>query len=372
MVYLFNLPDPLSKKAGGSGGGSGGGSSATTGASSQAAAQAAPAAAAGGGSGGQPRSTSAALAGEAAALMVSDVPDWEPLGSQINRRYTQELLSLLPEQHRVNQHQLVQDPAREAGTSSTAPQKQDEPPAAAALPAAAGPGPGPGATAVPPGLVANELAFINSFAAATSAQGQAEGVEPPAAAGTVKHTLQAVDAGESVLGVLLSWMKERARWADAGRYEPFASTITRRHHQRPTRSKQGPQPQQQQQQPSWGAKCHTAAQLLQDEGCLQELQVLERYRFSFDGGATPARVAAAMQWPAVVDDLRAAAAGQWALLGALGQQAAEQQWQRQQSEGDTDRDTAVARAVYLLLLLRLLGPITAPSIRKGARVIVLR
>jgi hypothetical protein len=84
------------------------------------------------------------------------------------------------------------------------------------------------------------------------------------------------------------------------------------------------------------------------------------------------KLEAAGTWAAAVDSLRAAAEGQWALLGALGEERQQQQWQQQQREGDGDRETAEARAVYLLLLLRLLGPITMPSIRYGARVVVLR
>lgn len=84
------------------------------------------------------------------------------------------------------------------------------------------------------------------------------------------------------------------------------------------------------------------------------------------------KLEAAGTWAAAVDALRAAAPGQWALLGALGEQQRQQQWLRQQAEGEEERGVAEARAVYLLLLLRLLGPITTPSIRYGARVVVLR
>jgi hypothetical protein len=109
---------------------------------------------------------------------------------------------------------------------------------------------------------------------------------------------------------------------------------------------------------------------------LKELQILERHRLSHNSSddwvTDPDKRQAVESWAAAVDALRAAAGGQWALLGAAGHHKQQQQWQQQQAEGDTERDLAVARAVYLLLLLRLLGPIARPSIYYGARVVVLR
>jgi hypothetical protein len=128
---------------------------------------------------------------------------------------------------------------------------------------------------------------------------------------------------------------------------------------------------------TWAAKAGAVGQLLQDESCLKELQILERYRLSYNASDHWARdyfkLDAVSSWAAAVDALRAAAAGQWALLGALGQQRQAQQWAAQQAQGDEEGPGgAAARAAYLLLLLRLLGPIATPRIRQGARVVVLR
>lgn len=165
--------------------------------------------------------------------------------------------------------------------------------------------------------------------------------------------------------------------------------LQHREHAQQQQQRSQPQQQQSQQPPdvsestpgrfssSWAAKAGAVGQLLQDESWLKELQILERYRLPYntsdDWAREQYRLNAVSSWAGAVDALKAAAAGQWALLGALGQQQQAQQWAAQQAEGDEEaQGGAAARAAYLLLLLRLLGPIATPRIRQGARVVVLR
>jgi hypothetical protein len=171
-----------------------------------------------------------------------------------------------------------------------------------------------------------------------------------------------------VLGVLLSWMQQHSSYINrlCQRYpQLYHGTATSNSHLDSLYRAD-----------AYAAKGSAVGQILQDEACLKELQILERHRLSHntsDDWVTNADKREAVEsWAAAVDALRAAAGGQWALLWAAGQQKQQQQWQQQQAEGDTEQDLAVARAVYLLLLLRLLGPIARPRIHYGARVVVLR
>lgn len=223
----------------------------------------------------------------------------------------------------------------------------------------------------------------------------------------VRHWLppQALNMGERVFGVLLGWMKDNGRCPDIDQYAAYSTQLSTQQGQW---ARQAAQMQQQLnansnvqvvafQPPGFNpraygstastadpwcsrsactAKAQILGHILQDEACLKELQILERHRLSYntsdDWVANFSKSQAAGNWAGAVDALRGAAAGQWALLGAAGEERQQQQWQQQQSDGDTDRDAAVARAVYLLLLLRVLGPITTPTIKQGARVVVLR
>lgn len=209
---------------------------------------------------------------------------------------------------------------------------------------------------------------------------------------------QAINQAERVLWVLLDSLANVHRCPSlkhpsCAAYVSAIRTKQQALQHREQQQQQHGQPQQQQsQQPpegsqvsgstrrfssSWAAKAGAVGQLLQDESCLKGLQILERYRLSYntsdDWAREQFRLNAVSSWAAAVDALRAASAGQWALLGALGQQRQAQQWAVQQSEGDEEaQGGAAARAAYLLLLLRLLGPIATPRIRQGARVVVLR
>lgn len=77
-------------------------------------------------------------------------------------------------------------------------------------------------------------------------------------------------------------------------------------------------------------------------------------------------------YTAALEGLRAAAASQQAMLGLLGPQRQQQQWNQQQHAGGSDFAEAVGKAAYALLRLRLLAPSVVPQMKPAARVLVLK
>lgn len=186
MLYLFNLPEVHtagSKKqpaaAAAAHGRAGAGLRAPAASAAGAAAQA------------------VALAGEAAALMVQDVPNWDPLGSQINCRFVEQLLSLLPPSQQAAAAAAAaggggdgDQPASAAGQPGHSQQQQQQ--RGGQLPKPARWADRQAARAL---ALAAAAAGPSSNAGPDSSLGVAEGSdvdgeEATAAPGTLRHTLQ--------------------------------------------------------------------------------------------------------------------------------------------------------------------------------------
>jgi hypothetical protein len=358
-------------------------------------------------------------------MMVTDVPGWEGV-TEINERFTGDLCAVMKQAQELGapaaaaaaaqpMHSQQQQQQQQVAGSATG--RQEAAAAAAAMhaqeqhqhqhqqqqqqQAVVSEGAQASGTAQPPAAAGG--------GGADSSMGRADGLDwddgqPAAVPGSLWHTLQAINMGERVLSVLIEWMMDRPFHAGY-MHMPYATAMKLQQREIKSREQErrleslssssargdrgesqllslvpptvyDPQDPSQLLASTWEHKAFSAAALLEDGPCLDELQVLERHRLSYntsdDWVLNLYKLEAAGSWAPAVDALRAAAASQWSLLGAAGQQKQQQQWQQQVSDGEQDWSIAVTRAAYLLLLLRILEPISTPEIRHGARVVVLR
>jgi len=351
-----------------------------------AAAASGPAAATGGGA-----ATAAGAASGGAELMVQDLPDWGDLASDLNQHCVSQAMSHITELQQLvhdagatsmeqqqqqqqqqdgvcamgNLWQLVRRAIQQeaADLRGSRPSRGDGPQAAAAAAAAAGvPGSGPPSAVDGPG----------SGWAWPDGDGP-----PPEAPGSVQHLQAAVRESYLLLRGVVLLMAPKCDKAAQLR-ESF---------QRPQ------QDQLLAGQLDFVKVAHQVSQLLQDDqSLLQTKEVMRqksRQRWSSDTRYTEESIHMMLPvqpWSEVVERLRMVVGSQEALLGLRGQQLQWRQWQRQQQWWQQQQDlhhccdgspagvalASVGRAVYVLLVLRLLEPVVTPSVVATARVALFR
>lgn len=369
MLYLFNLPN-------------------------KAAADNSAAAACSGGAGSSNGAANAPVA--AAALMVRGLADWEPHGSQISRRYVEQLMAVLdrhkqqPRQHQHHQQEVEKEDAQQQQQQQAMmqvepdgqQQQQQADAAGPSQPAAAGqkrqqqqqPRPAPAAAKLrrinPEPLVPDsedasveaQLTNVSEGLGGLGLGGPGSGAaqaQVQARPGSLQHMETSIRGGERLLAFMVQNLAATCSAAEAlqQKFGPaFPGTLDTSF-----------------MSCGWEVKCKCIGQLLQDEQMLRGVQRLQRLRFIFaDESIAYKWISTVKDYTAVINGLRKAAQAQEALLGWRGQQRQQQQWQQQQDDGDRDYGVAVGRAVYLLLLLRLLAPSGLPVMKQNARVLVFK
>lgn len=368
MLYLFNLPttEVITDKAA---------------ATSQAAAAAS----------GSPSSNVTGSPAAGAALMVKGLPDWEPQGSQINRRYVEQLMAIA-NQHMQQAAQQQPDLYMDVDTE----QQQQQTDGASASSSAVSPAAGQKRqkqqqqraselakqrridvdsikaalktihearlARVSAGLTELELNASNASGTHDTSSTQTGDVSQPAP-GSVEHLkywmgrscslllflVRNLSTTGNVLHSQLDDMKESLLSSNA---EEFVQCPDVR---------------------EWHERCRMLEQLLQDDQCLQDVQRLQQMRYIFGDERMDFRYYGVVrEYSRLIARLREAAAAQEDMVGLKGQQRQQQQWQQQQQAGDADMHVAVTRGVYCLLLLRLLVPSGLPTMKQNARVLVIK
>lgn len=313
--------------------------------------------------------------------MVRGLADWEPQGSQINRRYVEQMTSIL-DRHKQRPRQQQQQGTMQVDADA---QQQGQQPADSAAASSS-------AAAAAAGQKRQQQQQRSAQAGAKLRRIEPERMMPDSTEASVEAQLTTVSEGLGGLGLDGSGVREAQVQTQPGSLQHLELSIKGAERllvyivQNLAASCAVAGELQQRFGPSfpgsghksftnrsWAEKCKHIGHLLQDEQCTLGVQRLQRMRFIFADEAVPYKwITYAKDYIHIVNSLKKAAQGQEVLLGWRGQQRQQQQWQKQLDDGDADMDVAMCRAVYVLLLLRLLAPSGRPTIKQNARVLLIK